>query len=72
MNEAALPLNLTTVVPVKLDPVMVTVVPTGPLVGVKLVIVGGGITVKVSVLVAVPPGLVTLIGPEVAPPGTEP
>lgn len=34
----------TDVVPVKPDPVMTTWVPTGPLEGVKLVIVGGGIT----------------------------
>jgi len=33
--------NLTTVVPVKLVPVRVTTVPTGPLLGVKLVITGG-------------------------------
>ena len=63
-------LNTTAVVPVKLVPLMVTPVPTGPLAGVKLVIVGGLITVKVPGLVAVPPGVVTLIVPVVAPDGT--
>src|SRR6185503_10485226 len=51
-------------------PVIVTLVPTGPLVGVKFVIVGAGITVKLAALVAVPPGVVTLSGPVVAPAGT--
>src|SRR6185503_16026541 len=51
-------------------PVIVTLVPTGPLVGVKFVIVGAGITVKLAALVAVPPGVVTLTGPVVAPAGT--
>ena len=36
------PLNVTAVVPVKLVPLIVTLVPAGPLVGVKVVIVGGG------------------------------
>jgi hypothetical protein len=40
-------------------------------VGVKLVIVGAlALTVKVLALVAVPPGVVTLTGPVVAPAGT--
>ena len=68
VNEAALPLNLTAVAPVKLAPVIVTTVPTGPLVGEKLVIRGP--TVKLPALVAVPPGVVTLIVPDVAPEGT--
>jgi hypothetical protein len=53
-------------------PVIVTLVPTDPLVGVKLVIVGGAlaVTVKGLALVAVPPGAVTLSGPVVAPDGT--
>ena len=38
---AAVPLNVTAVAPVKFVPLIVTLVPTGPLVGVKLVIVGG-------------------------------
>ena len=49
------PLNVTEVVPPRLVPVSVTLVPTTPETGVKLVIVGGPITVKVPVLVAVPP-----------------
>ena len=41
MKLAALtPLNVTAVAPVKFVPLIVTLVPTGPLVGVKLVIVG--------------------------------
>src|SRR5256885_13275473 len=49
---------------------LVTLVPTGPLAGVKLVMVGGLITVKLPALFAVPPEVVTLIGPLVAPAGT--
>src|SRR5437764_398983 len=67
---ALVPLNSTALAPVKLVPLMVTLVPTGPLLGVKLVIVGGLITVKLAALLAVPPGVVTLIGPLVAPAGT--
>jgi hypothetical protein len=65
-------LNVTAVAPVEFVPLIVTLVPTGPLVGVKLVIVGGALltTVKLFVLVAVPPGVVTLSGPVVAPAGT--
>jgi len=37
---------------------------------VKLVMVGAGITVKLFVLLAVPPGVVTLSRPVVAPAGT--
>src|SRR5438094_7909420 len=49
---------------------MVTLLPTSPLVGVKLVMVGGFTTVNAPVLVAVPPGVVTLSVPVVAPAGT--
>ena len=50
---------------------MVTCVPTGPLVGVKLLIRGaGGVTVNELALVPVPVTVVTLIGPDVAPRGT--
>ena len=38
---AAVPLKVTWVAPVKFVPVMVTAVPTGPLVGVNTVIIGG-------------------------------
>jgi hypothetical protein len=65
-------LNVTPVAPLKFVPLIVTLVPTGPLVGVKPVIVGGALltTVKLFVLVAVPLGVVTLNGPVVAPAGT--
>src|SRR5207247_2499415 len=67
---AFVPLNCTPVTPVKFVPLIVTLVPTGPLAGVKLVIVGGLITVKLPALLAVPREVVTLIGPVVAPLGT--
>ena len=64
-------LKVTAVAPVKFVPLMVTLVPTGPLVGVKPVMVGAGrVTVKLAVLVAVPTAVVTAIGPVVAPAGT--
>jgi hypothetical protein len=68
VNEAEMPLNATDVAPVKLAPVIVTTLPTGPLAGEKLVIRGP--TVKLLELVAVPAGVVTPIGPVVAPEGT--
>ena len=64
------PLNFTAVAPVKAVPVIVTLAPTAPLVGEKLVIEGAGITVKLLALVAVPPAVVTLMVPVVAPLGT--
>src|SRR5256712_6691049 len=64
------PLNVTAVAPVKFVPLIVTLVPTGPLVGVKLVIVGALTTVNALGLVAVPWGVVTLNVPVVAPVGT--
>ncbi|MDQ7052316.1 MAG: hypothetical protein Q9P14_05295 [candidate division KSB1 bacterium] len=72
---AATPLNSTAVAPVKLLPTIETSVPSGPLVGVKLVIAGAGggvgcVTVNESALVAVPLGVVTAMGPLVAPAGT--
>ena len=63
-------LKETFVVPVKYLPVMVTSVPTGPLVGVKLVMMGGVVTVKLVVEEVVPAGFVTLMGPDVALLGT--
>ena len=71
MKLAALPLNVTAVVPVKFVPLIVTLAPSAPLVGVKLAIVGAGITVKLLALVAVPPGVVTPSSPVVAPTGTD-
>lgn len=52
-------------------PLIVTLLPSNPLVGENEVMLGGTITVKLVELVAVPPGVVTLIGPVVAPFGTE-
>ena len=69
--EALVPLKATAVAPVRFVPVMTTLVPTGPVVGEKLVIVGAeAVTVKLVELVAVPPGVVTEIVPVVAPEGT--
>lgn len=78
MKLAATALNVTDVVPTKLAPVMVTVVPTGPLAGVNDEIVGakadGVVTVKLGIssaeVVAVPPGAVTEMNPVVALAGT--
>ena len=67
--ESDLPLNVTLVAPVKPLPWMSTLVPTGPLAGANEPIVGGG-TVNGEELVAVPLGVVTEIGPVVAPSGT--
>jgi len=55
-------------VALKLVPAIVTVAPTGPLVGLKLVI--AGVTVKLALLVAVKPATATVIVPVVAPDGT--
>jgi hypothetical protein len=52
---------------------MVTIVPTGPDGGVKLLMMGGVdpvVTTKLVLLVAVPSGVVTVMGPVVAPAGT--
>src|SRR5207248_2848168 len=68
VKAAPLPLKFTAVAPVNVVPVIVTLAPTGPKAGVKLVIVGD--TMKLAVLVAVPPGVVTLSGPVVAASGT--
>src|SRR5204863_6650095 len=67
---ALVPLNSTAEAPLKLVPLMVTLVPTGPLPGVKLEIVGGLMTVKLAALLAVPSEVVTLIGPLETPAGT--
>src|SRR6185503_12361023 len=72
VKVAAVPLKRTLVALLKPVPVMVTEVPTGPLVGENEEIVGpGGVTVKSPALVPVPLGVVTLILPVVAPTGTE-
>ena len=72
VGVAAVPLNVTVLVPCvapKLVPVIVTAVPTGPLVGDRLVSVGATVTVKVSALLARPPTVTTTL-PVVAPVGT--
>ena len=70
VKVATVPANVTEIAPVRLVPVIVIFCPMGPLSGVKPVIVGGGTTVKALALVAVPPGVVMLIGPVGAPLGT--
>jgi len=67
-EDAAVPPKATAVVQRKFVPVRVTTVPVLPLLGVKEVMDGdGGMTVKFFALLAVPPGVVTLIGPLVVP-----
>ena len=73
MKVAAVPLNVTDVAPVKFVPLIVTLVATAPLVGVKPLMVGGAgadVTVKLVTLVVAPAGVVTPSGPVVAPVGT--
>jgi len=72
VGVAAVPLNVTVLVPFvapKLLPLIVTAVATGPLVGDKLVSVGGTVTVYVNELLATPPTVTTTL-PVVAPAGT--
>ena len=64
------PLNKTANASLRLVPLMMTAAPTGPLAGEIPVMVGVS-TMKLELLVAVPPGVVTVIGPVVAPIGTE-
>ena len=70
MKLALTELKVTEVAPVKFVPLIVTLVPTDPLVGERPVMVGGLTTVNALELVAVPPGVVTLSGPDLAPAGT--
>ena len=63
-------MNFTFVASVKLAPVITTLVPTGPVVGVKLVIVGGKPITNVVTEVAVPVGAITVMGPVVVPAAT--
>ena len=70
---ASIPFSVTEVAPVKFVPVNVTLLPTSPLAGEKLEIVGGGagtVNVKLDTDVAVPFGVVTEIFPVDAPLGT--
>jgi hypothetical protein len=73
VTVAAVPLNLTVLVPCvapKLEPVIVTVAPTNPDVGFKLAMLGAGAeTVKLTPLLATPPTVTTTF-PVVAPVGT--
>ena len=74
VTVAVVPLNLTVLLAVvvsKFVPVIVTDVPTPPLIGLKLVTEGGGITMKLVELVPVWPLTFTVIAPVVAPAGTE-
>ena len=65
---------MTELAPLKFVPLICTLVPTGPLAGAKSLIVGGAggalVTVKLPALVAVPPAVVTPMGPVPAPEGT--
>ncbi len=67
-SVAATPPKVTAVAWLRLTPVMVTLVPTGPLAGVKLVICG--VTRKGTLLVSVPFGVTTVRLPVLAPLGT--
>src|SRR5262245_22208932 len=74
VGVAVVPLNFTVLVPFvdpKFDPAIVTDVPTGPLAGVRLVMLGAvlPVTVKALPLLATPPTVTTTL-PLVAPDGT--
>jgi hypothetical protein len=72
VNAADDPLNRTALTPVKWFPLIVTKVPATPPEGEKPLMVGAllPVTVKLEELVAVPPGVVSVIRPVVAPVGT--
>ncbi|MEI6449727.1 MAG: hypothetical protein WCP98_07220 [Actinomycetes bacterium] len=73
LKAAPVPLKVTLVAPVRPLPLMVTLAPTGPEVGVKLVTAGDAgddVTAKLVALAAVPPGVATASLPVVAPVGT--
>ena len=71
VKGAEVPLNATELTPVKFVPLIVTVVPTPPPFGLKLLIVGPEpVTLKLVRLVARPEGVVSVICPVVAPFGT--
>jgi hypothetical protein len=72
VGVAVVPLNRTVLVPcvaLKFVPVIVTDVPTGPLVGDRLVTLGGTVTVKLTPLLARPPTVTTTL-PVIVPAGT--
>jgi hypothetical protein len=69
---AVVPLNVTALVPCdapKLAPVIVTELPVGPKLGLKLVILGGAVTPKSTPLLGTPPTFTSRL-PVVAPVGT--
>lgn len=69
VNVVPVPLNLTSVAPMKFVPVIVTPVPAAPTEGAKELM--AGVTVKRVVVFNGPlPGVVTVMGPVVAPDGT--
>jgi hypothetical protein len=71
VNPAETPLNRTANVPVNLEPLMLTLWPTPPLVGLSPVMIGAPIvTVKLALLCAAPFGVMTVMGPLTAPLGT--
>jgi hypothetical protein len=74
VGVAAVPLNVTVLVPCvapKFAPVIVTEVPTGPEVGLRVVILGPGeVTVNATPLLANPPTVTTML-PVAAPFGTD-
>lgn len=73
VKAADVPFRVRTVAPVRFVPVMVTPVPTCPLVGLKPVMVGAAgaaVTVKLVAELALPPGVITENFPVVAPLGT--
>ena len=70
VNVAVVPLSVTPVAPARLAPVSTTVVPAVPAVGLSALMVGAGVvTVKARPLL-VPPGVVTVTLPVLAPAGT--
>jgi hypothetical protein len=73
LTVAAVPLNVILPLPwvgPKLDPLMVTAAPIIPELGTKLLMLGAGVTVNVTPLLATPPAAVTTTFPVVAPVGT--
>ena len=68
VTVAVVPLNFTTDFELNPTPLIVTDVPTGPLVGLRPVI--DSVTVRLVLLVAVPAAVVTEISPVTAPLGT--
>ena len=69
-TRADVPLKVNCVAPVRLVPVMTTVAPIGPVVGEKLVMMGGKPTKNGMAEVAVPVGAVMVMRPVVLPAAT--